>query len=119
MTDFTKKAISPPSARGAQIKLETMRVISAILIVYTWLGVGVLISFLGRIAYFYEKTSGQSTGYYFLVFPTVILMVGAGWYLVHNVDFTGEPMGDVLLLLGGGLLSFFGARLEKIMTGER
>ena len=96
-----------------------MQAISSVLTIYTWLGVGVLIFFLGRIAYFYEKTSGQSTGYYFLVLPTLVLMLGAGWYLVHNVDFTGEPTGDLLLLVGGGLLSFFGARLEKIMTGEQ
>ena len=96
-----------------------MEIIKYILTIYSWAAIGVLLVFLGRIAYFYEKTSGQQTGYYFLFLPSLLLIAGAGWYLVKNVEFTGQPIGDLLLFGGGLLLSVFGIRLQEFMTGER
>ncbi|RLC68204.1 MAG: hypothetical protein DRI48_00190 [Chloroflexi bacterium] len=96
-----------------------MNIIKAILIIYSWAIVGILIVFLWRIAYFYEKTSGQRVGYYFLVIPTLLLVAGVAWYLVYNVDFIGQPTADTLLCSGGSLLGAFGIRLHALMTGER
>jgi RsiW-degrading membrane proteinase PrsW (M82 family) len=96
-----------------------MQIASYLLIVYAWIGIGVLILFLGRIAYFYEKTSGQSTGYLFLILPALLLTLGAVWYVIYDTAFTGQPVGDVLLFLGGVSLAGFGARLQEFMTGER
>jgi hypothetical protein len=96
-----------------------MEIIKYALAVYSWVGIGVLIFFLGRIAYFYEKTSGQQTGYYFLLIPAVILAVGVVWYLIYSIEFTGQPIGDLLLFGGGVLLFVFGTRLQEFMTGER
>lgn len=96
-----------------------MDAIKYILAIYTWAGIGMLLVFLGRIAYFYEKTSHQQTGYYFLVLPGVLLMAGVVWYLVRNIEFTGESVGDLLLFSGGALLCLFGVRLKEFMTGER
>jgi hypothetical protein len=96
-----------------------MEITKYILSIYSWAAIGVLISFLGRIAYFYEKTSGQQTGYYFLLLPALLLMTGAVWYLVCDIEFTGQPVGDLLLFCGGVLLIAFGARLQEFMTGER
>lgn len=96
-----------------------MEIIKYILAIYSWAAIGVLIVFLGRIAYFYEKTSSQQTGYYFLLLPALLLAVGVAWYFVHNIEFTGQPVGDLLLFGGSVLLSVFGIRLQEFMTGER
>jgi hypothetical protein len=96
-----------------------METIQYILGVYSWAVIGVLIVVLGRIAYFYEKTSGQQTDYYFLILPALLLIAGAVWYFVFNVEFTGQPIGDLLLFVGGLSLSWFGVRLQEFMTGER
>ena len=96
-----------------------MEIIKYVLAIYSWVAIGMLLVFLGRIAYFYEKTSGHQTGYYFLLLPTLLLGAGAVWYLMYNVEFTGQPIGDLLLCGGGVLLSVFGIRLQEFMTGER
>ena len=96
-----------------------MEVIKHILAAYSWVVIGILIVFLWRIAYFYERTSGQRVGYYFLFFPLLLLAAGAIYYLVRGGDFIGEPVGDALLVLGGVLLGLFGFHLQELMTGER
>jgi hypothetical protein len=96
-----------------------MQILEYILSIWSWVVIGMLLVFLWRIAYFYQKTSGQRVGYYFLIVAAVLLASGAVWYLVVNVDFTGEPVADVLLFGGGLLLFVFGGRLQELMTGER
>ncbi len=94
-------------------------IVEYVLAIWSWVVIGVLVVFLWRIAYFYQKTSGQRVGYYLLIVATLLLVVGAVWYLISDVGFTGEPVAD-LLLFGGGLLFFiFGGRLQELMTGER
>jgi membrane protein CcdC involved in cytochrome C biogenesis len=96
-----------------------MEIIKYILAIYSWVAIGILIFFLARIAYFYEKTSGQQTSYYFLIIPAVMMTTGVVWYLMFNVEFTGQPIGDLLLFGGGVLLFAFSTRLQEFMTGER
>ncbi len=96
-----------------------MQVLKCILAIWSWIVVGVLVIFLWRIAYFYQKTSGQRVGYYFLVVAALLLGAGAVWYLIANVEFIGEPVADALLFGGGLLLLIFGGRLQELMTGER
>jgi cbb3-type cytochrome oxidase subunit 3 len=96
-----------------------MDIVKYILAIYSWAAIGLLLVFLGRIAYFYEKTSRQQTGYYLLVLPGLLLIAGVVWYLRQNAEFTGEPIGDLLLFSGGALLCLFGVRLKEFMTGER
>ena len=96
-----------------------MKVVKTILSVYSWAAIGVLIAFLGRIAYFYAKTSGQRVGYYWLILPALLLVAGVVCYLRYGGDFTGQPTGDLLLFGGGVLLCLFGSRLQELMTGER
>jgi hypothetical protein len=99
--------------------MHAMQILEYILAIWSWVVIGVLIVFLWRIAYFYQKTSGQRVGYHLLVVAVLLLTAGAIWYLVASVEFTGEPGAD-LLLFGGGLLFFvFGGRLQELMTGER
>lgn len=96
-----------------------MKVIQHILAIYSWVAIGILIVFLWRIAYFYERTSGQRVGHYFILLPALLLGAGALWYLVRGGEFIGEAIGDILLFLGGAFLSGFGFRLRELMTGER
>lgn len=96
-----------------------MEIAKTILATYAWIVVGVLFFFLWRIAGFYEAASGQRVGHRFLVFPGVLLAAGVIWYLFHDSDFVGQPVGDILLFVGGILLFLFSNRLEKLMTGER
>lgn len=96
-----------------------MQIIKLILIAYSWLVIGILLVFLERIAYFYEKTSGQRVAYYFLVIPSLLLAVSTIWYLVYDVEFIGQPISDLWLFVGGLLLLLFALRLQELMTGER
>jgi len=96
-----------------------MELIQTILTIYSSTIIGVLIVFLWRIAYFYEQTSGQRVGHYFLLVPALLLAAGVIWYLTHGREFTGEPTGDLLLFSGGALLCVLGSRLQELMTGER
>jgi hypothetical protein len=96
-----------------------MQVLKYMLTIYAWLVIGMLLVFLGRIAYFYEKTSGQRVGHYLLFIPSLLLAGGAVWYLVHSVEFIGESFGNALLFAGGLLLFLFSGRLQELMTGER
>lgn len=96
-----------------------MGVVKYVLTIYSWAVVGILLLFLWRIAYFYEKTSGQRVGYYVLLLPSLLLAAGMVWYLVRDVEFIGQPSGDLLLCGGGVLLFLFSIRLRELMTGER
>ena len=96
-----------------------LEIVKGALITYTWIIIGVLLFFLWRIARFYEQASGERVGHSFLLLPSGLLAAGAIWYLSKDVDFVGEPVGDLLLFVGGLLLLFFGSRLERLMTGER
>lgn len=87
--------------------------------IWTWAVIGALFYFLWRIAYFYEKTSGQRVGYSQLIVAALLLIGGAVWYLARDVDFVGECVGDSLLIVGGLLFVLFGLRLQELMTGER
>ncbi|MDY6876349.1 MAG: hypothetical protein SWK90_09135 [Chloroflexota bacterium] len=96
-----------------------MEAVKYILAIYSWIVVGILIVFLWRIAYFYEKTSGHHVGHYVLLLPSLLLAVGVVWYLTHGGKFIGEFVADMFLLGGGVLLCLFGFRLQGLMTGER
>jgi hypothetical protein len=96
-----------------------MILLEYVLAIWSWVVIGVLIVFLWRIAYFYQKTSGHRVGHYLLVAAALLLAGGALWYLVADVEFTGEPGADLLLFVGGILIFVFGGHLQELMTGER
>jgi hypothetical protein len=89
-----------------------------ILAIYSWFVIGIMLFFLWHVAGFYERASGQRVGHRFLVLPGVLLAAGVIWYLLHDSDFVGQPLGDLLLCGGGILLLLFSSRLQKLMTGE-
>jgi hypothetical protein len=96
-----------------------VEIVKTALTVYAWMVVGLLLFFLWRIAAFYERASGKHVGSRFLGLPGVLLAAGVAWYGVRNVDFVGQPVGDLLLFAGGSLLFLFSTRLVRLMTGDR
>lgn len=100
-------------------KESVMKAIEYILAIYSWVVIGMLVVFLWRIAYFFEKTSGQRVGYRFLTLPSLLLAASAIYYLVCGGGFIGQPAGDILLFSGGVSLCLFGLHLHKLMIGER
>jgi hypothetical protein len=86
---------------------------------YSWAVIGLLLVFLGRIAYFYAKTSHQPVRYWLIALPGLAMGAGAAWYAVHEIGFVGQPTGDLLLFAGGILLVALGSRLRGEMTGAR
>ncbi len=96
-----------------------MQIAEAVLIVYSLAATGMLLVFLWRVAFFYEKTSGQHVGYHILVLPALLLAAGMVWYIVRDVAFIGQSIADILLCGGGAFVLAFGFRLQDLMTGER
>ena len=86
---------------------------------YSWAGVGVMIVFLWRIAFFYEKTSNRWVGHYLVMIPGLVLLAGVVRYLVVGKPFVGDAAGDILLFVGGLGVALFGMRLQRLMTGEQ
>lgn len=96
-----------------------MAVAQLVFSIYAWIAIGVLVAFLWRIAYFYQKASDEPLRHRLLAVPVVLLGAGALWYIVRGGEFVGHPASDTLLFVGGLLLILFSARLQELMTGER
>jgi hypothetical protein len=96
-----------------------MQIVAYILAIWSWFVIGILIAFLWRVAFFYQKTSGQRVGQSLVLIPAVLLAAGAILYLVYDVGFIGRPVADLFLFSGGLSLVVFGIHLRELMTGER
>ena len=96
-----------------------MDVLQRVLAIGSWTTILALIYVLWRVAYFYQRASGERLHHYLVVVPGVLLAAGAVWYIVRSCMFVGEPVGDALLFVGGILLALFAFRLQELMTGER
>ena len=95
-----------------------MKLIECILTIVAWIGVGVLLVLLYRIAHFYQATSGQSTHYRLFLIPLLLLLLGGARYALVG-DLAGDMIGDGLQLIGGACLILLSASLVRMMTGGR
>ena len=96
-----------------------MQIVAYILAIWSWLVIGVLIAFLWRVAFFYQKTSGQRVGQSLVLIPAALMAAGSILYLVYDVGFIGRSVADLFLFGGGLSLVVFGIHLRELMTGER
>ena len=96
-----------------------MGIVKQMLTIYSWALIGVLIVFLWRIAYFYQKASAERLRYRLLVIPSLLFATGALWHIIAGEEFIRQPIGDALLCSGGVTLVLFGSRLQELMTGGR
>ena len=71
--------------------METAKYVLAI---YSWVVITILIAFLWRIAYFYQKASGERLGHHTLAIPALLLVAGAIWYILFDLEFVGQLIGD-------------------------
>ncbi len=95
-----------------------MELVARILTVLCWLGVGLLLLLLFRIAHFYQATSGQSTRYRLFLLPLALFLLSGLRYAIAG-DFAGDLIGDSLQILGGACLIALGMSLLRMMTGGR
>ncbi len=96
-----------------------MIVFQRTLAICSWAMILVLIYVLWRVAYFYQRASGERLRPYLVAVPAALLGAGAAWYVARSCSFVGEPVGDALLFVGGILLMLFAFHLQELMTGER
>ena len=75
--------------------------------------------FLWRIARFYEKSSRRSAYSWLFILPILLLPVGAIYYMIHDSEFYGVPVADVLLLAGGVSLIVASLTLQQVLVEER
>jgi hypothetical protein len=85
----------------------------------SWIGITLLVFFLRKIARFYERSSDETAQSWLFLFPIVLLPAGALWYLMYSPDFVGEPIGDLLLFIGGAVLITASYILQQAMMGEQ
>jgi hypothetical protein len=95
-----------------------MDVIIRLLIFAPWVGVGVLLLLLYRIAHFYQVTSGQASHYRLFLIPLTLLLLGGLRYALAK-GYGGDVLGDGLQFLGGVALIGLGLSLVRMMTGGR
>lgn len=100
---------------------------TVILALVAWIGITALQVVLMRIAQFFERNSGKRSWYRMHLLPLVLNTTGAGSYLLHIIkepvalqawpDFTGDPLANLCLFLGGILMILLGAHLRDEMMG--
>jgi hypothetical protein len=96
-----------------------MDILTKLLMLLIWGGIVALLLLLYRIAQFYQMTTGLRSHYRFFLVPVVLFVAGVARYLVLDIGFTGDVLGDLLFFLGGGALTLVGYYLLKLMTGGR
>lgn len=101
------------------MRADLILIINSVLTLYNWIVVAILILFLFLIGRFYEIKFGQKSHYTFMLLPPVFFLVAAVWYAVASDDIVGEPVPDILLLVGGLILTWLCYSLYKTMMGGR
>jgi hypothetical protein len=92
--------------------------VERVLALYAWGLVNVLLLMLYRIAQFYQHTAGERSHYRWFLVPSILFGFAAVRYLWVG-GFTGDPLGDLLLFMGGVGLFGLGFFLDRLMMGKR
>jgi hypothetical protein len=96
-----------------------MTTLTKLLMLCIWIGIGALILLLNRIARFYQLTSGVRTYHRMFFIPALFFLAGMLRYLVTDIGFAGDILGDIFFFLGGVSLTLIGYYLLQLMTGGR
>ena len=97
--------------------METASLIQ-LLSIFAWFPVAVLLALLTLIARFYQKQTGEATYYPLFAVPIVCFGLAAAQQTRTNRIFT-DPIGDLLLFLGGVVLVILCLWLYHKMTSGR
>ena len=88
------------------------------LTILSWFAVAILLVILLLIARFYESVSGERTHFWLFGAPIIFWgMASARYAFLGEVG--GDPLGDVLWLVGGVLLAGLCIYLYNLMTAGR
>jgi len=96
-----------------------MTVATCLVASLTWTGISLLIFLLWRIARFYEHSSGQRAYSYLFLLSLLLLLAGAVYYILFDVDFIGSTTASLLLFFGGTLLGIATILLGQVMGVDR
>ena len=96
-----------------------IQTIGAILVLYGWIAVAILLFFLFLIGRFYEMQFRQRSYYQLFLLPLVLFLAGAIWYVFNTQDFVGVLGPDLLFLIGGLVLIGLGYTLYRIMMARK
>ena len=104
-----------------------IQTVYTILILYSWIVTAVLLVFLLLIGRFYELKFGQKSHYRLFLVPLGLFLVAAVWYAFFPAnsvgalgrDFVGLFWPDLMLLIGGIVLSWLCFSLYKTMMGAK
>ncbi|HMQ50897.1 MAG TPA: hypothetical protein PKE64_01430 [Anaerolineae bacterium] len=96
-----------------------INLISAILTIYIWGLVCVLIFFLFAIGRFYEQKSGHRSFYQLFLIPIVAFLLATIPYVGLAPLLVGNFFGDLLRFFGGMVLGGVGVILLRMMIGGR
>jgi len=87
------------------------------LVLYQWFPLAALLMFVALIARFYEKFSGKRTFFRFYL-VALVLFGGAAVRYAGAGQLAGDPLGDVLLGLGGAVLLPLSVHLYRVMLAN-
>jgi len=96
-----------------------IQTVGAILVLFSWIVVAILLLFLFLIGRFYEVQFRQRSYYQLFLLPLVLFLAGAIWYAFNTQDFVGVPGPDLLFLIGGLVLTGLGYTLHRIMMARK
>lgn len=89
-----------------------------ILLLYSWFPLAAVIAILLLIARFYQKFSGDRTGYMLYLIPLVLF--GAGVVRYASIDqIAGDTLGDIFMGTAGFVLLLLSIWLYHQMTSGR
>jgi hypothetical protein len=95
-----------------------MNIVNSVFSLYIWIGLTVLMTFLYRIARFYQTTSGRRSYYQLFLVPIGLLLIGGLRYASLAI-FVGDGLADGFMIVGGLSLIGLGYTMLKLMTGGR
>ena len=88
------------------------------LTIFSWFALAILLTLLLLIARFYENMSGERTHFWLFGAPIIFFGMASARYAFIDRT-TGDPLGDVLWIIGGVVLAGLCISLYNLMTSGR
>jgi len=88
------------------------------LTVFAWFVIATILSILLLIARYYQNVSGERTRFWAFGVSIIIFGLATARYAFTG-QINGDPLGDILWLIGGLLLTSMCVYLYNLMTAER
>lgn len=89
------------------------------LTIFCWFALAALLTFLLFIGRFYQNVTGEKTRFWIFGLPIIFFGLASARYAFIDQMIGGDPLGDVLWLVGGVLLAGICIYLYNLMTAGR